>query len=240
MTLQHEAPPTLTYEAASAEAMVLARPSADRIGLAAAFDGGVYRLVIKRALDLCLVVMSLPFVILVIGLLALIVALDGGRPFYFQSRIGRNGRVYRMWKLRSMVVDADSRLEAYLAANPAARAEWDLTQKLKADLRITRFGRILRKSSLDELPQLWNVLKGDMSLVGPRPMMVSQKALYPGTAYYRLRPGITGSWQVSDRNESSFAARAKFDLDYDRALSLRTDLKILMATVRVVLRATGH
>ncbi len=79
-----------------------------------------------------------------------------------------------------------------------------------------------------------------MSLVGPRPMMVSQQPLYPGTAYFRLRPGITGSWQVSDRNESSFAARAKFDLDYDRALSLRTDLKILMATVRVVLRATGY
>ena len=240
MTLHYEDLSSFQCEAESAEKKIVALAHVDRIDLAAASGGGVYRLVFKRTLDIALVVLSLPFVVMVIALLALLVALDGGRPFYSQNRIGLNGRVYRMWKLRSMVVDADNKLEAHLAANPAARAEWDLTQKLKADPRITRFGRILRKSSLDELPQLWNVLKGDMSLVGPRPMMVSQQAIYPGTAYYRLRPGITGSWQVSDRNESSFAARAKFDIDYDCKLSLRTDLKILMATARVVMRATGH
>jgi len=98
----------------------------------------------------------------------------------------------------------------------------------------------LRKSSLDELPQLWNVLKGDMSLVGPRPMMVDQEALYPGRAYFELRPGITGPWQVSDRNESSFADRARFDNQYLDSLSLSVDLTILFRTVAVVLRCTGY
>jgi lipopolysaccharide/colanic/teichoic acid biosynthesis glycosyltransferase len=139
-----------------------------------------------------------------------------------------------------MVHDADARREDHLAQHPAARAGWNRTQKLRNDPRITPIGRVLRKSSLDELPQLWNVLKGEMSLVGPRPMMPSQAGLYPGTAYYALRPGITGSWQVSARNESSFADRARFDADYDQRISLATDLLILLATVRVVLRGTGH
>jgi lipopolysaccharide/colanic/teichoic acid biosynthesis glycosyltransferase len=101
-------------------------------------------------------------------------------------------------------------------------------------------GRLLRKSSLDELPQLWNVLVGDMSLVGPRPMMPAQQVLYPGRAYFRLRPGITGPWQVSHRNETTFAARAGFDAEYERDLSFVTDTRLLFATVRVVLRATGY
>lgn len=201
---------------------------------------GLYRLVLKRVFDLAVVVVAAPVVLPVILLLALLVASDGGRPFYSQLRVGRGGRTYRIWKLRSMVADADARLEAYLAENPAARHEWDTTQKLKRDPRITPFGRILRKSSLDELPQLWNVLMGDMSLVGPRPMMPCQEELYPGHAYYRLRPGITGPWQVSSRNSSTFADRARFDTEYDRDLSLPTDLRLLAATVRVVLRATGY
>ena len=139
-----------------------------------------------------------------------------------------------------MVVDADARLAAHLAADPALRAEWDETQKLKRDPRITAVGRLLRKTSLDELPQLWNVLKGDMSLVGPRPMMPEQRALYPGRAYYQMRPGLTGPWQVSDRNAVSFAGRAEFDADYARRMSLATDLCILFLTVWVVLRGTGY
>ncbi len=201
---------------------------------------GIYRAVFKRALDIVLVCLSAPISVLTVALLALFAAQDGANPFYSQDRVGLDGRVYRMWKLRSMVVDADARLAAHLAADGAARLEWDTTQKLKADPRITRFGAILRKYSLDELPQLWNVLTGDMSLVGPRPMMPSQQDIYPGTAYYRLRPGITGMWQVSRRNESSFAERAHFDNDYDRSLSLKTDLWLLVQTVQVVLRATGY
>ena len=138
-----------------------------------------------------------------------------------------------------MVSNADALLEQHLACDPAAREEWNRTQKLRHDPRITPIGRMIRKSSLDELPQLWNVLVGDMSLVGPRPMMVDQQEIYPGTAYYALRPGITGFWQTSVRNESSFAERAGFDAAYLRDLSFRTDLHILMRTVRVVLRGTG-
>ena len=106
--------------------------------------------------------------------------------------------------------------------------------------RASPAGRALRKSSFDELPQLWNVLIGDMSLVGPRPMMTNQQHLYPGEAYYGLRPGITGLWQVSARNNSDFADRAAYDHDYDRRLSFSTDLKLLLATVAVVMHGTGH
>jgi exopolysaccharide production protein ExoY len=200
---------------------------------------GLYRNSLKRVLDVVVVLLGAPFVFPMIVFLAFLVALDGGKPFYSQDRVGKAGRIYRMWKLRSMVVDADSKLSAFLAENPEARAEWAYSQKLRHDPRITRLGQLLRRSSLDELPQLWNVLRGDMSLVGPRPMMPSQRGLYPGDAYYRLRPGITGLWQVSARNESSFGARAIYDSDYDQTLSLGTDVQILMATVKVVTRGTG-
>jgi lipopolysaccharide/colanic/teichoic acid biosynthesis glycosyltransferase len=203
-------------------------------------QSGLYRSILKRGIDVLAVLLSLPVILPLIALLALLISLDGHSPFYRQKRLGRHGRIFTLWKLRSMVAGADARLEAHLTADPVARAEWTLTQKLKEDPRITRIGRFLRKSSADELPQLWNVLRGDMSLVGPRPMMPDQASLYPGTAYYALRPGITGSWQVSARNESSFADRARFDTDYERRVSAATDLAILLATVRVVLRGTGH
>ena len=199
-----------------------------------------YRNVFKRVLDLSLITLALPFVVPLIAVLALLVWLNGGRPFYSQPRVGVNGKVYRIWKLRTMVPDADARLDSYLRENPILQHEWLTKQKLLKDPRITPLGRILRKTSLDELPQLFNVVRGEMSLVGPRPMMVSQEELYPGRAYYRLRPGITGPWQVSDRNETRFAERARYDDEYDRSLSLGRDLSILMATFRVVLRGTGH
>lgn len=145
-----------------------------------------------------------------------------------------------MWKLRSMVPDAEAKLQAYLDACPKARREWDRSQKLRHDPRITAIGALIRKSSLDELPQLFNVLNGTMSLVGPRPMMLDQTPLYDGTAYYRLRPGITGLWQISARNESEFVARVRYDEVYDRCLSCRNDLGILARTVKVVLRGTGY
>lgn len=200
----------------------------------------LYRRFGKRVFDVTLCILSAPFVLFIVAALAFLVARDGGKPFYCQTRVGKGGRLYRMWKLRSMVVGANRKLEAHLADNPEARAEWNKDQKLKNDPRVTRFGALLRRSSMDELPQLWNVLKGDMSLVGPRPMMPSQTALYPGRDYYALRPGITGSWQVSKRNESCFADRATFDASYNRDVSLGEDIRLLAATVRVVLRATGY
>lgn len=200
----------------------------------------IYRRFGKRLFDLLAVLTMLPLVALVLLPLMAIVALDGGRPIYTQMRVGRDGRTYRMWKLRTMVHDADAWLQAHLAANPHAHAEWARTQKLKDDPRITAIGKFLRKTSLDELPQLWNVLRGDMSLVGPRPMMVDQQELYPGQDYYALRPGITGPWQVSSRNESAFSDRARYDSLYNRNLSLRTDIRLILATIGVVCRATGH
>jgi lipopolysaccharide/colanic/teichoic acid biosynthesis glycosyltransferase len=202
--------------------------------------GGLYRRGAKRALDILAILAAVPVVVPMVAGLAILVARDGGRPFYTQERLGKDGKVFRMWKLRSMVTDADVRMESYLADNPEARAEWDSTQKLKNDPRITPFGQFLRRSSLDELPQLWNVLKGDMSLVGPRPMMVNQRSIYPGTAYYRLRPGITGYWQTAGRNKTTFEARAEFDAAYEAEVTLMTDLRILARTVGVVLKGTGY
>ena len=193
----------------------------------------------KRVLDVALVLAALPFVLPFLAIMSLMVALDGGRPFYTQPRVGRGGRAFRLLKMRTMVHDAEAALERHLEANPAARAQWEVKQKLTDDPRITRVGRILRKTSLDELPQLWNVLTGDMSLVGPRPMMVNQRDLYPGTAYYELRPGITGPWQVSERHESDFATRARYDAEYLDDLSFGTDLRLLVSTVSVVAQGRG-
>lgn len=202
---------------------------------------GLYRNFFKRFIDVTLVVLSAPVVFLLIGVLALmVIVLTGGKPFYSQLRVGRNGKSFRMWKLRTMVPNADAYLKNYLQQNPDAQLEWDKTQKLKQDPRITAVGRLLRKTSFDELPQLFNVLNGTMSLVGPRPMMLEQEASYHGRAYYNLRPGITGLWQVCDRNDCHFEDRAAFDNAYDAALSLKADARILYKTVGVVLRATGH
>ncbi|MEJ6391579.1 sugar transferase [Gymnodinialimonas ulvae] len=200
-----------------------------------------YRTGGKRALDLLVLTLSAPFWLSLIGIAALLIWITEGKsPFYSQLRVGRGGKTFRLWKLRTMVVDADARLEAHLAANPEARAEWDATQKLKNDPRITVIGRILRKTSLDELPQLFNVALGDMSIVGPRPIMVNQRALYVGNAYYQLRPGLTGLWQVSQRNESEFADRVRFDNVYNRVQSLKTDLGVMSKTFGVMLRGTGY
>lgn len=199
-----------------------------------------YRYFLKRFIDIALVVAASVVVVPLIAVLALLIAAWGGSPFYSQTRVGRGGRVFRMYKLRTMVPDADAILEERLRTCPQTRAEWNSTQKLKKDPRITPFGRLLRKTSMDELPQLYNVLAGHMSLVGPRPMLETQVALYPGSAYYRLRPGVTGFWQISDRNECDFSDRARFDEAYDRKLSFGTDLRVLVATVSVVLRGTGY
>jgi exopolysaccharide production protein ExoY len=198
-----------------------------------------YVVVGKRMLDVTLIVLAMPVVLPVLLLLAALVALSGGSPIYVQDRVGLGGRTFRMYKLRTMVRDADDRLAEYLAANPSARSEWNLRQKLTHDPRITAFGSFLRRSSLDELPQLLNVLRGDMSLVGPRPMMVSQRNQYPGTAYYRLRPGLTGPWQIGARHLTTFADRSIFDDQYENRHGLVYDLSILLRTVRVVATGTG-
>ena len=194
----------------------------------------------KRTIDILLILLAAPFILPVIAVIVMMAASKEASPFYFQRRVGRGGAIFNLVKIRTMVPNAEAALKAHLASDPAARQEWDSTQKLKNDPRITKAGQFLRKSSLDELPQLWNVLKGDMSLIGPRPMMVDQQSLYPGTAYYALRPGISGAWQVSDRNDSSFADRATYDTDYNTNLSLKTDISILARTFGAVIRCTGY
>ena len=199
----------------------------------------VYRYGIKRFIDIAAIVVTAPFVLPILMFIGALVASDGHSPFFRQERIGINGKTFRIWKFRTMVPNAEILLEKHLASDPAAKAEWENKQKLTDDPRCTTVGRILRRTSLDELPQLLNVLLGEMSLVGPRPMMPNQQPLYCDRAYFRLRPGMTGSWQVSVRNESTFAERADFDDQYDGSLGFITDLTILAKTFGVVLRGTG-
>lgn len=230
----------MTFHYNSYEPVRIGHETRERVaGFGRNLSGGLYVRVFKRLFDVAVIVICALPVLAVVIPLAILVAMDGGSPFYLQERVGRGGRLFRMVKLRTMVPDADSRLAAHLAADPAARAEWTAYQKLRHDPRVTPIGRLLRRSSLDELPQLWNVLAGDMSLVGPRPMMPAQQAIYPGTEYYDLRPGITGLWQVSVRNEASFAQRAVFDREYHRSLSLGTDMRLMLRTFGAVMRATG-
>ena len=202
---------------------------------------GIYRSVGKRACDILFVLTAAPIGLVLVIIAALLSAVGGRHwPFFYQLRVGRSGRVFRLVKIRTMIPNAHEHLEAYLAKNPAARREWNEKQKLENDPRITRFGNLLRKTSLDELPQMWNVLLGDMSVVGPRPMMASQRDLYPGTEYYLLRPCMTGFWQISERNDVSFASRARYDRDYWHDVSFSTDVKVIFDTVGVVYKASGH
>lgn len=193
----------------------------------------------KRSLDIFVVLVTAPVTIPIIAFLALLIRRDGGPALYRQDRLGKNGRVFTFWKLRTMVPDSERALAEYLSKNPEAAHEWHETQKLRRDPRVTRLGEFMRKHSLDELPQLWNILIGDMSLVGPRPMLPDQEVLYPGEAYFLMRPGLTGLWQVSARNDGTFASRAAYDNQYAEIKSLRTDLTIIVMTVGVVVRGTG-
>lgn len=193
----------------------------------------------KRGLDILVTLAVAPFVLIIVGILALLIRLDGGSAFYRQPRLGKDGKVFNLWKLRTMVPNAEQRLQHYLSENAAARVEWDRAQKLRNDPRITTLGRYLRKYSADELPQLLNVFLGHMSLVGPRPMCPDQRTQYPGVAYFQMRPGITGLWQISERNACSFAERAMYDARYAGVMSFSTDIWILAMTPLVVLRGTG-
>lgn len=229
-------------------ANLAAAPSGQRAGSGGLASGsragrahGIYRRFGKRAFDIALVLVCAPLYLPLIGIAALLLAVEGGNPFYRQDRLGRGGDRFSILKLRTMVRDADARLEAILDADPALRREWEVSQKLRHDPRVTRVGEFLRRTSLDELPQLWNVLRGDMSLVGPRPMLPEQLPLYGDPAhYFALRPGISGDWQVGRRNESSFAERAQYDANYDAAVSLGRDLHVLWRTIGVVSKRTGY
>jgi len=200
----------------------------------------VYRKGGKRLFDIVAALSICIFALPIIAILAVCILLEGYNPFYSQQRVGKGGRAFRMWKLRTMVPNADVKLAAHLANDPAAQKEWDEKQKLKNDPRITRTGKWLRRTSMDELPQLMNVILGSMSLVGPRPMMLEQRDSYQGESYFRMLPGMTGPWQVSERSESTFAARVDHDDSYYKDLSFRYDLLLMLRTVAVVFKGTGQ
>lgn len=202
-----------------------------------------YRMFGKRLVDLTLALVMLPILTLFIALLVLLIRRDGGPGIYSQERVGRDGKRFACLKLRTMVVDAEQVLEDLCAADPDLAHEWHNNQKLANDPRITPIGKFLRATSLDELPQLYNVLKGDMSFVGPRPFMTNQELLYKsagGKAYFEVRPGITGPWQVLGRGETGFLDRIQFDQQYLLQHSLIYDLSLILKTVVVVLRRTGN
>ena len=199
-------------------------------------------LLLKRMLDLSLIALSSCLVLPLWIVIALAIMLDSpGAPVYFQERVGRNGTRFRVCKFRTMVPNADVFLQKTLTANSELRREWEQDHKLKQDPRITRMGAILRKTSLDELPQLWNVLKGDMSLVGPRPIVHDEIEKYGPVfeEYLRVRPGLTGLWQISGRNNLTYEERVRLDQYYVSNWSVWFDIWILAQTVPVVLCGRG-
>jgi exopolysaccharide production protein ExoY len=196
----------------------------------------------KRGFDIVGALAGIALLSPLLTLLALLVRFsDGGSVVYGHLRIGRNGKVFRCLKFRTMVENGDEVLAAHFARNPQDRKEWEATRKLQNDPRVTRVGTVLRKLSLDELPQILNILRGEMSFVGPRPVVRDELKLYGNAAdcYLRSRPGLTGLWQVSGRNDVSYGSRVAFDRHYVENWSFAFDLKILAKTVPVVLSARG-
>ena len=203
----------------------------------------VYRDIVKRPLDLILSLILLAPLLIIIGTFSLLIRRGGCSGIYAQQRVGKDGKQFECYKLRTMVCDAEEMLQQLCAENPALAQEWEDNQKLENDPRVTRIGRFLRATSLDELPQIFNVIKGDMSLIGPRPFMASQDEMYwnaGGRAYYRGRPGVSGPWQIEGRGQTTFLSRIQFDEAFEREMSLTSDVGYMLKTAGVVFRRTGH
>lgn len=201
-----------------------------------------HRQFLKDVLDLTLAIAGMVVLAPVFGAIALGILIQMGRPvFYGHRRVGRDGEYFRAWKFRSMVNHSDAVLASYLAENPSARAEWELTRKLRKDPRVTWVGNLLRKTSLDELPQLWNVLCGEMSIVGPRPVVDDEVPRYGEHIkhYCRVKGGITGLWQVSGRNDTTYEERVALDVFYVRNWSVWLDLFIIARTITTVISRRG-
>ena len=197
---------------------------------------------LKRGLDLFLIMLMSPLLLPALLVIAAVVRCTSPGPVFFSHRrIAKNGAFFSMWKFRTMCVNSAEVLEHYLAAHPKARQEWRKTHKLRMDPRTTKVGRFLRRYSLDELPQAWNVLTGHMSLVGPRPIVAAEVEKYGEffEFYCRVKPGVTGLWQVSGRSKLTYDARVRLDCDYVECWSLLRDLRILAATMRSVVNQDG-
>lgn len=206
-------------------------------------NSGFYAHSGKRVFDLVFAIAIAPLIGLIVAIVVIAMVASGERKqFLFgHRRVGKNGKVFKCWKLRTMVIDAERKLHEHLASNPEAAAQWKKDHKLDNDPRITAVGRFLRKTSLDELPQIWNVLKGEMSFVGPRPIVRSEMHKYGPErgVYASVRPGVTGLWQVSGRNDISYDERVQLDVDYVGSMSLRRDVSLILRTVGAVTKRTG-
>lgn len=196
---------------------------------------------VKRILDLLgVILLAIVFSPLILAI-AVLMHREGGSIIYKHRRIGRHGRAFECLKFRTMVPNAEQVLRDVLERDPAMRAEWVRDHKLRCDPRVTRLGRFLRRTSLDELPQLWNVIRGEMSLVGPRPVVREELLRYGRNVrtYLSAKPGITGLWQVKGRNDTDYRRRVVLDTYYVRNQNLLLDLYILLKTTRVVLGGSG-
>ena len=197
----------------------------------------------KRTIDIIAsifgIIALLPLTICVY--IANLICKDRGPVFYTQNRIGQNGKIFKMYKYRSMIVGADDKLEKYLEENEEARKEFKQYKKLKDDPRVTKVGKFIRKTSIDEFPQFINVLKGEMSLVGPRPYLEKEREDMNGYYKYIItcKPGLTGLWQVSGRNDCTFDERIDLDMEYYNNHNLKMDVKIIFKTVEKILKKEG-
>jgi lipopolysaccharide/colanic/teichoic acid biosynthesis glycosyltransferase len=209
----------------------------------AAKPSGLFRYrYVKRVVDLLVILVSLPVLLLAILIVAMVVKATSPGPIFFSHRrICRDGAFFSMWKFRTMCLNSSDVLEKYLAKHPKARAEWNKTHKLRTDPRITPVGHFLRRYSLDELPQAWNVVMGQMSIVGPRPIVAAEVEKYGEffEFYSCVKPGVTGLWQVSGRSRLSYDARVRLDREYVLHWSLLRDLKILTLTCKSVVNRDG-
>jgi len=196
----------------------------------------------KRTFDIAVAIAALIFFAPLIAVFSVMIRIADGHPAVFaQHRRGKNGKMFRCYKLRSMIPNATEELKTLLANDLNARREWNMTQKLQDDPRITRIGKFIRKTSIDELPQFINVLKGDMSIVGPRPIVESEVSKYGSqiASYDAVKPGITGLWQVSGRSGTSYSARVELDSKYARDRNFWSDVKIVIMTIPAVLFSRG-
>ena len=218
-------------------ALVSSAAPGKRIGLNAV------EFALKRVFDLVSVVIILVLAGWLMIIIAAMVRMSGGKKvIYGHTRVGRHGRPFKCLKFRSMVSNSDEVLRNLLETDPDARAQWERDFKLKDDPRITRIGRFIRKTSLDELPQLWNVFKGEMSIVGPRPVVQVEFEQYYGGArehYLSVPPGLTGLWQVSGRNDLDYATRVELDKRYVENSNIFYDFVIVMRTVKVMVDKRG-
>lgn len=202
---------------------------------------GLFYRIMKRAFDILFSISMIILLFPLMFIIYLVVKADGGNAFYGHERIGKNGKKFKCLKFRSMSVNSKELLEKILQTDPIAKQEWKTTFKLKNDPRITRIGHILRKTSLDELPQLLNILKGEMSTVGPRPVTEKEVDMYNNHKVYYLstKPGLTGLWQVSGRNDVDYETRVLMDKYYVEHWSFLKDILIILKTVKVVLLREG-